>query len=54
MQYRFRVIIGESVNKIFCLLNIHDEGEAMQWLLGYYAFDLTESEIRSAKITRIM
>jgi len=54
MLNRFKVIIGENVNRIFYLSDIRDKGECMQYLLGYYGFDLTEAEIRSAKIIRIM
>jgi hypothetical protein len=49
----FRVIIGEKINRIFRLSGIYYENEVMLFLLGFYAFDLTEAEIRSANIIKI-
>jgi hypothetical protein len=50
---KYHVKIGNKLNRIFNFLNIYTEGDVMLWLLGNYAFDISEVEIRGAEITKI-
>ena len=49
----FKVVIGKKIDRIFNLSGINYNNEVMLFLLKYYAFDLTEVEIRSAKIIKL-